>query len=254
MAKERFTQKCEFYSCRKEVKIVIDSKERRCVAISVARFFQHLFLGLVISTLFSMALTALPSQSLSEETVSPSKGKAEETQAKEKVYVNEKFGYVVTYPSNWFPSGITYANAFEIRNYDPKNPQSVPEKNRASVVIVDTLNDDKDTTGKFLSSLRVGESTPENEHRPLVVDGHRAVKVIRKEKAQRLGRGPSRALKSPGSPQPEAQIFLISLYVEDDKHLISIEGTVSAEADVSVPEEMNRIEGSLKFKEIGSGK
>ncbi len=239
---------------RKEVKTAIDSKERGCVAISVTRFFQHLSLGLVVSTLLLMIAVALPSQSLPVETFSPPKGLTEETQVKEKFYVNEKFGYVVTYPSNWFPSGITYANAFEIRNYDYRNPQSVPERNRTSVVIVDTVNDDRNATDKFLDSLLVGESTPENEHQALVVDGHRAVKVIRKEKAQRLGKGPSRALKSSGSPQPEAQIFLVSLYVEDGKHLVSIEGTVSAEADLSVLDEMKQIEESLKFKEGGANK
>ncbi len=227
-------------------------KERRCLAISRARFFQFLSLSLAISTLFVMILASLPSQNLAEEAVSQSKGNAEETQAKEKVYVNEKFGYVVTYPSSWFPSGVIYANAFEIRNYDSRNPQSIPDKNRASIAIVDTVNDDKNATDKFLNSLLAGESTRENEHRALVVDGHRAVKVIRKEKAQLLGRGPSRSLKPPGSSQPEAQIFLISLYVEDGKHLISMEGTVSTETDASVLEEMNRIEESLKFKERGS--
>ncbi len=221
---------------------------------SVAKFFQHLSLGLVVSTLLSMTLAALPSQSLSEETVTPSKGMTEESQAREKVYVNEKFGYKVTYPSNWFPSGFTYANAFEIRNYDSRNPQSVPERNRASVVIVDTVNDDKNATDKFLDSLLVGESRPGNEHQALVVDGRRAVKVIRKERAQRLGKGPSWALKPSGSPQPGAQIFLVSLYVQDGKHLVSIEGTAIAEADLSVLDEMKQIEESLKFKEGGSNK
>jgi len=38
-----------------------------------------------------------------------------EAQAVGKVYRNDKFRYTVFYPDHWFPSGIVYANAFEVR-------------------------------------------------------------------------------------------------------------------------------------------
>lgn len=91
------------------------------------------FLGLFI--LF--ALMGLGSESTSQEIKPPARD-ALDSQADAKVYVNEKFGYTLSYPANWFPSETKYANAFEIRNYSPKDPASMPERNRASIVILTT--------------------------------------------------------------------------------------------------------------------
>src|SRR6266516_4319680 len=103
-----------------------------------------------------------------------------EQEAREKIYRNEKFGYTVSYPDHWFPSGIIEANAFVINNSDPNNPQSIPKRNRAYIIIADRVNESVEATAKFLDSLLVGEKTPEQEHRTLTIDGSRAVRVCGK--------------------------------------------------------------------------
>lgn len=168
-----------------------------------------------------------------------------EAQSPRKIYTNEEFGYTVSYPDNWFPSGIVYANAFELRNYDPKNPQSLPEKNRASIIIVDTVNQSEEATDEFLDSLLPGENTP--EHRILGVDGRHAVRIYRKVPAQHLGPGASSAL-GPKAPvgQPDV-LCAMSMYVANGKRLISLEALALAQADASVMEEINKIEESVQF-------
>jgi len=171
-----------------------------------------------------------------------------EAQAVGKVYRNDKFRYTVFYPDHWFPSGIVYANAFEVRNYDPKNPQSVQEKNRASVIIVDIVNENAEATDRFLNSLLARENTPEQEHQTLIINGHRAVKIRRKVPAQQLGPGASRALASGPLITDQTKFFYsISTYIANGKHVISIEASVPVEADASVIKEIIKIEESLKF-------
>lgn len=171
-------------------------------------------------------------------------------QAQGKVYVNQKFGYQVSYPANWFPSGNTYANAFEIRNYDPQNPASVAESNRASLTIVDVVNDSAEITSRFLDSLAAsGQSPPRSRAQraaqTLTIDGHRAVRVERKAPGQQLGHGAAGALGGPVGPPPA--FFYLSTYVADGKHLLSLEAAAPAGADASVISDIRSIEDSVKF-------
>jgi len=171
-----------------------------------------------------------------------------EAKAGEKSYTNDKFHYTVFYPDHWFPSGIVYGNAFEIRNYDPTNPQSVPESNRASVIIVDIENEDAEATDRFLDSLLAGAETPEQERQTLIIDGHRAVKIRRKVLGRQLGPGASRASSSGPITTDQSKFFYsISTYIADGKHIIAIEASAPVESEASVVEEIIKIEESLEF-------
>jgi hypothetical protein len=169
----------------------------------------------------------------------------------EKVYTNEKLGYSVTYPDNWFPSGNTYSNAFEIRNYDPKMPQSVPEKDRANLTIVDTFNDTAEATDKFLDGLGeppLARARAQQRIRwQLTFDGRRAIRVRQRLPVQRLGPGVTRS-RSQEQPADQAGFyFAIAIYVADGKHVLSMEASAPAEADATVINEVIRIQDSLKF-------
>src|SRR5712692_10501431 len=85
--------------------------------------------------------------------------------------------YTVTYPANWHPSGIAYANSFEIRNYPPDSPQTTPARNRANVLATDTADDTPEAAARFLDDrLRAPNMLPANQ-RSLTINGYRAVKV-----------------------------------------------------------------------------
>lgn len=166
-----------------------------------------------------------------------------EGQAPRKTYTNGKFRYAISYPATWFPSGINYANAFELRSYDFKHPESVVERNRASVLITDTVNDDAEATNRFLDRMRLqaGKSGF------LLIDGHRAVRVERREPARQVSGGVSATSVTPGTPAPRTFNYHISTYIADEKHLISMEGSATAEADSTIVNQINEIENSLTF-------
>ncbi len=157
-------------------------------------------------------------------------------------YRNVKRGYTITYPVHWQPSGNAYSNAFEIRNYDTQAPEDVPERNRASVIVVDTINEHAGATEAFLNGL---DATPPFCLERLSIDAHRAVRVINRIPAQPLAPGATRA--QPG--QGDATFYLcIDLYIANGKHLISIEARVPVGADAAVLEDILRIEDSVKFQ------
>jgi hypothetical protein len=168
-----------------------------------------------------------------------------EGQAPRKTYTNEKFCYTISYPATWFPSGTNYANAFEVRSYDAKHPESVAERNRASVLITDTVNDDTAATDRFLDSMRLqaGKSGF------LLIDGHRAVRVERKEPARQVSGGVSAISGPPGSTQLPILYYDISIYIADEKHVISMEGSATAQADSTMVNQINEIENSVTFAE-----
>jgi hypothetical protein len=159
-------------------------------------------------------------------------------EAKEKVYRNDRFDYTVSYPNYWFPYRHQYANEFEIRNNDSKDPQFTA-RNRALVRIVDTVNESAEVTDKFLDSLLVEENTPEQEHQALTIDGHRAVRVRRK------------LARPTGSSTDKPAFYLaIATYIANGKHMISIQASIPIDADASLIEEIIKIEESVKFDKL----
>jgi hypothetical protein len=161
-------------------------------------------------------------------------------------YTNNSFGYTVTYPQHWYPSGITYANAFEIRNYPPGEPDTMPERNRASIIFVDTENGSASATDAYLDTLDAGEAVP------ITLDGHRAIRIQREESARPLGPGASAAgaaTEADGITQ-RAKIDTyqaISTYVDNGKHLLSIEATTPTTADQSVIDDILAISNQVTF-------
>ena len=174
-----------------------------------------------------------------------------EALAQDKVYANDKFGYQLSYPATWFPSGNIYANAFEIRNYDPKNPESVSEKSRASLTIADVVNESAEVTNSFLDRLGAlsrlgahirGRRTSES----LFIDGRRAVRLERTAPGQQLGYGAAGTLGAAVGPPPVYSY--INTYIADGKHLLSLEAAAQVGAAASVLADIRTIEGSVKFK------
>ena len=163
--------------------------------------------------------------------------------AQEKVYTNDKAGYVLTYPLHWFASDTVYANAFELRNYDPKNPQSVPERNQAILVVVETINDSAEVTEKFLDDLK---PQPPFGLTHLTIDGHRAVRLTRRVNERSLGPGALRTSTVKPSNAPRSY-FLIETYIARGRSLLSIQATMPVEADSSVIAEATGIGEKLKF-------
>jgi len=160
-------------------------------------------------------------------------------QAIAKIYRNETFGYTVSYPDQWYPSRLRYANEFEIRNYVSESPQ-VSTRNRALVRVVDKVNESAEITNRFLDSLVAGQNTPKQEHQTLAIDGHRAVRV----------RG--NLVYPTGSSTDTPTFYLaISTYVADEKHMVSLEASAPLDVDESVIQEIIKIEESVKFDKGG---
>lgn len=174
------------------------------------------------------------------------------TQADTKEYTDHALSYTVSYPDTWFPSGIVYGNAFEIRNYPAGKPDAIPEKNKASVIIVNTPNENDDATNKFLDSLLEGRSTSQQGARRLLIDGHSAVTVRREMPAQKLSPGAAGALQRDASDH--ATYVSIATYIADGRQMIAIEGSVRADADPSVIQDIMKIESGLTFTKAGANR
>ena len=171
-----------------------------------------------------------------------------------KVYRNLKFNYSIEYPFNWYPSGIVYSNAFEIRNYEVANPQLVPERNRATVIVVDTTNSNSEATDKFLDGFFVEKSISKQARRKLKIDGHRAVRIRAEVAARPIGPGASKtSIPRDVNKSPNSYVT-ISTYIADGKHLVSVEASAPANSDASVKEEIIRISDSVKFGNLDSKK
>jgi hypothetical protein len=134
--------------------------------------------------------------------------------AAEKLYKNDAYGYTVWYPQTWFPSGIVYGNAFEIRNYDPQHPQARAAQDRASLVILDMPMGSPEEAHRFLDSLLTQGSHAEQDIQALTLDGHRAIRVKQRLKAQEPGRGAGVALRTtPPMPGVSTMLFHLSTYI-----------------------------------------
>lgn len=160
-------------------------------------------------------------------------------------YINEGFGYTVSYPDHWYPSGVSYANAFELRNFDSQDPQAVAEINRASLIIVDTVNENPEATQNFLDNLIPSEATPGFQE--ITIAGHRGVRVHKTVPGAPLSPGAS---TTPGLGAETEQVnyyYAISTYIENGQNLISIEASVPVGADPLVLEEIYQISDSVKF-------
>lgn len=164
--------------------------------------------------------------------------------AQENTYQNEKFGYTVVYPAHWFPSGNVYSNAFELRNYEPESLESTPERNRASVIVVDTVNESPVVTDTFLDSL---SSEPPFCTAHLSIDGRRGVRVLGRMLAQPLGPGAARAPGSAPVSRDPKFFFAINLFIADGKQLISLEARTPVDADPAVIADILKIQESVRF-------
>jgi len=168
-----------------------------------------------------------------------------EAAAQGKFHRNEKFGYVVFYPERWLPSGNVYANAFELRNYDSKSPGAVAERNRASLIVVDTLNESPEVTSRFLDGLA---TEPPFCIVRLSIGGRRAVRVARRMPAQQLGPGAAGAPPSGQATAGPRFFFAIDAHIANGKHLISIEARAPVEADPEVLQDVMWIQENVKFQ------
>jgi hypothetical protein len=155
---------------------------------------------------------------------------------------NDGAGYRLCYPQNWHPPDTTYANAFEIRNYPSQQPESVEERNRASLVVVDTRNDDAAASSQFLDQLLTQENDLPSDQRAVTVDGFRAVRVYRRVPAAQLGPGVA-------TPSSTAVPLLLrfAVYIAQGNHVFSLEGVLPEGADPGVIQELKDIEGGIQM-------
>lgn len=156
---------------------------------------------------------------------------------------NDRYGYVVSYPSGWLPSGIVYANAFELRNYDAERLTTTPVKDRASVLIVDTVGESAEGNQRLIEEM---SADPNVRSEPITVNGRRGVKLSRVVGASPLGRGASRGAAVQEGASPES-LYMIDVYIANGRHLISLEARVSVDADPSVLDDIAKIQRSLGF-------
>jgi hypothetical protein len=171
-----------------------------------------------------------------------------QAQTTEKLYKNDKYGYAVQYPSTWFPSGIVYGNAFEIRNYDPKNSRTRNEQDQASLLILDMPMGSPEETNRFLDSLLAQKSQEGREAEALAIDAHRGVRLKQRFKAQEPGPGVARRPSISPSALGPSSFFDISTYIANGPQILNLSGKVSAEAASGVIDEIIRIEESVTFE------
>jgi hypothetical protein len=168
-------------------------------------------------------------------------------QEAEQRYTNAQYGYTVWYPRTWFPSGIVYGNAFEIRNYEPHNPQARAPQDRASLLILDVPMESPEAAQQFLDNLLAQEENPERKVIALTIAGHQAVRVQQQLKAQEPGPGVIR--RSPVSPStPGLAIWVhLSTYIVNSSYVLHLWGRVPVGADPAVVEELIQIQDNVTF-------
>lgn len=153
------------------------------------------------------------------------------------VTVLESVAYSLSYPAHWGPSTNTYANAFELRNYGPNVTVATPERNRASVVVVYTIDDTAEAAQRYFDGL--GGSRFE-------LAGHPAKRTRHRVAPEGLGPGMRRADGEEdvgGAPDH----WVISTHVVNGRVLLAIEGRAPVTADAEVLAEILRIEDSIRF-------
>ncbi len=170
-----------------------------------------------------------------------------------KVHFNEAAGYSVSYPENWFSSGITYANAFELRNYAPGNEHLLPESERASLSIADTRTAGASEARAFLEDSV--KNVPDSDFARLEIRGRPAVRILRRVAARPLGPGASRA---PGGSvdrtAQELRFHYVATFVADGERVITMEASVPVAAARRTLDEILDIEGSLRFDSSGDAR
>jgi len=153
------------------------------------------------------------------------------------IEVDHDVAYALTYPAQWHRSTVAYANAFEIRNHTPTQLASVPERNRASVIVIYTKNETADATRQYFNRL---------EGQLFDLSGRPAKRQRRRVSPEALGPG-TRAPSDMDGARSAPDHWVISTHVANGKVLLAIEGSVPVTADAKVVDEIVEIEDSLRF-------
>lgn len=157
------------------------------------------------------------------------------------------------YPDNWFPSGVVYGNAFEIRNYEPQNPMVRPEQDRASLLMVDMMMETPEQATSFLNTLLAKGSNAEREVDAFTIDGRRAIRVKERLKAQELGPGAIR--RGPLLAAPAfSSVLHLSTYFANGRCLVRLWAKVPVGANPAVSKEILRIQNSVMFTKKEDGR
>jgi hypothetical protein len=158
------------------------------------------------------------------------------------VYKNDRYDYEVRYPGSWFPSLITYGNAFEIRNYPPRRPEARAARDRANLLILDMPMGSRAEARRFLSALMAQGSNGKRQVTRLTIAGHRGVQVRQRLPAQQVGPG-----VAPPPSQRREEILHLKTYVADRSFVLQLWGTAQANAGREVIADLARIEGAVSF-------
>jgi hypothetical protein len=158
------------------------------------------------------------------------------------VYRNERYDYEVRYPRSWFPSGVIYGNAFEIRNYPSGRPGARPARDRATLLILDMPMGSRAEARRFLNALLAQGSNAKRRVTRLTIAGRRAVRVRQRLPAQQLGPG-----FAPPVSGVRQEILHLKTYVTNRSFVLQLWGTARANARKEVIADLARIENAVSF-------
>jgi hypothetical protein len=159
-----------------------------------------------------------------------------------KVYRNERYGYEVRYPQAWFPSGVVYGNAFEIRNYPPRTPRVRSARNRATLLFLDMPMASPTEASGYLAGLLAQGSNQVRKVTALTIDGKRAVRMTQRLPEQVLGPGVAGS-----EPTKRVMALHIKTFVAKGAFVLQLWGVVRADARREVIAEVIGIENRVRF-------
>jgi hypothetical protein len=159
-----------------------------------------------------------------------------------KVYRNERYGYELRYPKSWFPSGIAYGNAYEIRNYPPSKPDVRAPRNRATLLVVDMPMESRTDTTRFLDRVLAQGSNDTRRVSVVTIDGRLAVRVTERLPEQVRGPGTRRP-----APAKRKTLLHVKTFVPNGSFVLQLWGVVRLDARKEVMAEVIAIEDSVTF-------
>jgi hypothetical protein len=158
-----------------------------------------------------------------------------------RTYRNDAAGYMITYPSNWYPAPAFYSNAFEIRNYDATH--SVPDKDQASIITSHEGPVTRDQAEKRIQDLVSAASTGQGFHlEKLPIAQHLLYQWTVLERAAVPAGHPSK--DKPAAPG-RLRLRVASAVIFDSR-IVRMEGKAWQDIDPRVVAEMKEITRSIR--------
>jgi hypothetical protein len=197
------------------------------------------------AALIALILLALVSLSRLHAT-SAGQNEAAEAAALPKSHTSPRYGYTVRYPSNWFPSANSYGNAFEIRDYPPRDPHAVPTVDQANLLMLDLPMASGPAANAYMDGIVAEPNTADRTVTTLTFEGLQAVRVEERLPAATLGPGAHQAI-GPSAPAAPGTVLQIRTYIASGPFVLELWANVHDGARKEVTDEVRLIEGSVTF-------